>query len=252
MFQLVVWSALIIFFFMIMIFLLAQVLKDNSIVDIGWGIGFIFIATFTLFVGEINLRKAIFNLLIIMWGLRLSIYIFLRNHDRGEDYRYKNWRKTWKHFTLRSFFQIFMLQGFIMQIVALPIIMVNAGVPRSTGFFDVIGLIIFLCGFLFEAIGDWQMSQFKKQPENAGKLMTTGLWKLSRHPNYFGEALLWWGIWLFALPEINSLFTIIGPLTITFLLRYVSGVPMLEIKYEGRADWEAYKSGTPVFIPFLK
>jgi steroid 5-alpha reductase family enzyme len=252
MLQLVAWSALIIFFYMIVIFLLAQVLKDNSIVDVAWGPGFIFVAIFTLFVSEINLRKIIFNALILAWGLRLSIYIFLRNSGRGEDFRYKNWRNTWKHFVFRSFFQVFMLQGLIMFIVALPLIRVNSAAPRNIGFFDVIGFVIFVCGFIFEVAGDLQMLRFKKQPENAGKLMKNGLWKYTRHPNYFGEVLLWWGIWLFAMPEINGLLTIIGPLTITLLIRYVSGVPMLENKYTGRADWEAYKVETPVFIPFIK
>jgi steroid 5-alpha reductase family enzyme len=252
MLQFVVWSALIIFIYMIMIFLLAQVMTDNSIVDIGWGIGFIFIAAFTLFVGEVNLRKVIINAFVFLWGMRLSIYLFIRKKDQGEDFRYRNWRKTWKYFVFRSFFQVFMLQGFIMLIVALPILRINSAAPREFGFYDVIGLLFYLSGFIFEAIGDRQMSQFRNRPENADKLMTTGLWKLTRHPNYFGEAILWWGIWLFAIPEINGLFTIIGPVTITLLLRYVSGVPLLEKKYEGSPDWEAYKLKTPVFIPFLK
>jgi steroid 5-alpha reductase family enzyme len=252
MIQLVAWSGLIILFYMTIVFLLAQVLKDNSVVDVGWGIGFVFVAIFSLFLGEINLRKVIFNALILLWGIRLSIYIFRRNRGRGEDFRYKNWRNTWKHFMLRSFFQIFMLQGIFMLIVVLPVIRVNSAAPRSIGFFDVIGLLVFLFGFIFEVIGDQQMSNFKKKPENFGKLMTTGLWKYTRHPNYFGEAMLWWGIWLFALPEINGLFTVIGPVTITILLRYISGVPMLEKKYEGRTDWETYKAETSIFIPFLK
>lgn len=252
MLQLLAWSAFIIVFYMTVVFLLAQSLRDNSIVDIGWGIGFIFIAIFTLFAEESSLRKILISSLIILWGGRLSVHIFIRNRGRGEDFRYKNWRNTWKHFQLRSYFQIFMLQGLIMLIVALPVIWVNAGEPRRIGFYDAIGLVVFLCGFLIEVIGDWQMSRFKKQPENSGKLMITGLWQYTRHPNYFGEALLWWGIWLFAIPEINGLFTVVSPLIITLLLRFVSGVTMLEKKYEGRPDWQAYKEKTPVFIPFLK
>ncbi|HEX7411203.1 MAG TPA: DUF1295 domain-containing protein [Bacteroidales bacterium] len=252
MLQLIAWSAFIIVFYMTVIFLLAQSLQDNSIVDIGWGIGFIFITIFTLFAEEINFRKILISSLIFIWGCRLSAHIFIRNHGRGEDFRYRNWRNKWKRFQLRSYFQIFLLQGFIMLIVALPIIWVNAAAPRSFGFYDTIGLTIFLCGFFIEVKGDWQLIQFKKQPENAGKLMTLGLWQYTRHPNYFGEALLWWGIWLFAIHEINGLFTIIAPLTVTLLLRFISGVPLLEKKYVGRPDWEAYKAKTPVFIPFLK
>lgn len=252
MLPLVIWSAVIILFYMTVIFLLALSLKDNSIVDIGWGLGFILITLFTFFAAEINFRKMLFSCLVFIWGGRLSIYIFLRKRWQEEDFRYRNWRNTWKHFRLRSYFQIFMLQGFIMLIVALPIICVNAAAPRSFGFYDLTGLLIFLCGFMFEAAGDRQMNRFKQQPENAGRLMTTGLWQYTRHPNYFGEALLWWGIWLFAIPEIDGIFTIIAPLTMTLLLRYVSGVPLLEKKYEGRPDWEDYKAKTPVFIPFLK
>ena len=252
MLHLVVWSAIIIFFYMTVMFFLALSLKDNSIMDIGWGLGFIFITIFTLLVEEVNFRKLLISSLILIWGTRLSIFIFVRNLGRGEDFRYRNWRDTWKLFRLRSYFQIFMLHGFIMLIVALPIIRVNAAPLRSFGFYDTIGLIIFLCGFLFEVIADWQMSRFKKQPENAGKLMTTGLWQYTRHPNYFGEALLWWGIWLFAIPEVDGIFTIIAPLTITLLLRFVSGVKMLEKKFDGRSDWESYKAKTSAFIPFLK
>lgn len=252
MLPLVAWSAFIILFYMTIIFLLAQGLKDNSIVDIGWGMGFIFITIFTLFGEEINYRKILFSSLIIIWGGRLSVYIFIRNLGRGEDFRYRNWRNTWKHFRLRSYFQIFILQGLIMLIVALPVIWANGGESRVFGFYDLIGFIIFLIGFLFEVIGDRQISVFKKHPDNAGKILTTGLWKYTRHPNYFGEALLWWGIWLFAIPEVDGLFTIISPLVISLLLRFVSGVPMLEKKYEGRPDWEDYKTETPVFIPFLK
>ncbi len=252
MLPLVIWSAVIILFYMTVIFMLALSLKDNSIADIGWGLGFILITLFTFFAEEINFRKMLFSCLILAWGGRLSIYIFLRKRGQEEDFRYRNWRNTWKHFKLRSYFQIFMLQGFIMLIIALPIICVNASEPRSFGFYDLTGLVLFLCGFVFEAFSDQQMNRFKKQPENAGRLMTSGLWRYTRHPNYFGEALLWWGIWLFAIPEIDGIFTIIAPLTMTLLLRCVSGVPVLEKKYKGRPDWEEYKAKTPVFIPFLK
>jgi len=252
MFELIAWSAFIVFFYMTVVFLLAQSMNDNSIVDIGWGLGFIFIAGFTLFAGEINFRKILISSLILIWGGRLSLYILFRNHGRDEYFRYKNWRNTWKYFRLRSFFQVFMLQGIIMLIVALPVIWINAGNRSSFGFYDAIGFTVFVGGFLFEVIADRQMMQFRKLSDNYGKLLTSGLWRYSRHPNYFGEVLIWWGIWLFAIPEVNGLFTVVSPLIITFLLRFISGVPMLEKKYEGRSDWETYKAQTPVFIPFLK
>jgi steroid 5-alpha reductase family enzyme len=146
-----------------------------------------------------------------------------------------------------------MLQGFFMLVISWPVLHVlNTPSPAVPGFIHVSGLLVFLAGFLFEAIGDYQLAVFRKNPENSGKIITTGLWKLTRHPNYFGEALLWWGFWLLALPQLDGIYTVVSPLAITWLLRYVSGVPMLEKKYEGRPDWEAYKAKTPVFVPFMR
>ena len=145
-----------------------------------------------------------------------------------------------------------MLQGLFMLIVSWPVLHINNSASGNLGMIEVLGLGVFIAGFLFETIGDFQLAQFKKDTSNKVLIITTGLWKYTRHPNYFGEAFLWWGIWLMAVPEIDGIFTITGPLVITMLLRYVSGVPMLEKKYEGRPDWEAYKSQTPVFIPFAK
>jgi len=143
-----------------------------------------------------------------------------------------------------------MLQGFFMLLIAWPIIHLNQGSSVDFGMIDIAGILIFSTGFYFEAMGDYQLTRFRKDPINSGKIITTGLWKFTRHPNYFGEALLWWGIWLMAVPLVDGIYTVISPITITLLLRYVSGVPMLEKKYEGRADWEEYKSRTPVFVPF--
>ena len=120
------------------------------------------------------------------------------------------------------------------------------------GIIDIAGLLIFLTGFYFEAMGDYQLVRFRKVPENAGQIITIGLWKYTRHPNYFGEAMLWWGIWLMAVPVVDGIYTVLSPITIMLLLRYVSGVPMLEKKYKGRAGWEEYKRRTPVFVPFFK
>jgi len=242
---------LVVMICMTLVFLLAMVLKDNSIVDIFWGLGFIVLTAYSLWkADDIDIKKIIVSTLVLIWGLRLAAHIFLRNRGRGEDFRYANWRRTWKYFVLRSFFQVFMLQGFFMLIIALPVLHINHGIPVDSGMIDVAGLLIFLAGFLFEVIGDAQLAAFRKDSANTGKIITTGLWKYTRHPNYFGEALLWWGIWLMAVPVVDGIFTVISPITITLLLRYVSGVPMLETKYEGRADWEDYKRRTPVFLPF--
>ncbi|MDY0102626.1 MAG: DUF1295 domain-containing protein [Lentimicrobium sp.] len=245
--------ALVVLLYMTSVFLLALIVKDNSIVDIFWGLGFILLALVGLFLSkEIEPKKVLVNIMIVIWGLRLSIHIFHRKLGKGEDFRYVNWRKTWKFFILRSFFQVFMLQGLFMLILSWPVLHINNSVSGNFGMIEVLGLGVFITGFLFETIGDFQLTNFKKDIANKGLIITTGLWKYTRHPNYFGEALLWWGIWLMAVPEIDGIFTIVSPLVITVLLRYVSGVPMLEKKYEGRPDWEAYKLETPVFVPSVK
>lgn len=253
MFQYLLPAMLMIFVYMSSVFLLALILKDNSIVDIFWGIGFILLTILSLWKSDsFDAKKIIVGMMILIWGLRLSIHIFLRNKGRGEDFRYANWRRTWKNFVLRSFLQVFMLQGFFMLVIVWPVLHINHGSSVEFGMIDIFGILIFLTGFIFEVIGDFQMKAFKKDPANSGKIITTGLWKYTRHPNYFGEALLWWGIWLMAVPVIDGIYTILSPLVITWLLRYISGVPMLEKKYEGRADWEEYKAKTPVFVPFVK
>jgi steroid 5-alpha reductase family enzyme len=149
----------------------------------------------------------------------------------------------------RSFLQVFMLQGLLLLLVAIPVIFVNQAPEAPLGWLDVLGLAIWMYGFAFEAIGDWQLLQFIRDPTNKGRLMTTGLWRYTRHPNYFGEVTLWWGIWLMTLTLPGGWLTIIGPLTITTLILKVSGIPMLEKPYEERTDFQEYKRRTSVFFP---
>jgi steroid 5-alpha reductase family enzyme len=190
--------------------------------------------------------------LVLLWGLRLSYHIRTRNQGQGEDFRYRAWRETWKYFVLRSYFQIFLLQGLFMLIISAPVWYIGFSSGGTLGFWDFLGLFVFGAGFMIETIGDAQLAEFKKNPENKGKIMTSGLWSVTRHPNYFGEALLWWGIGFYALSLPYGWVTLAGPLTITLLLRFVSGVPMLEKKYAGRPDWEEYKAGTAAFVPYMK
>lgn len=247
-------SASAIFIYMLIFYLIAQAIKNNSIVDIGWGPGFIVAGlVLLLFYPFLFATKVFVLLMIFFWGLRLSIYIFLRNKGKGEDFRYKNWREKWgKKEPLIAFFKVFMLQGLVMFIVATPIYFAFLADFRGLTWVQYLGIAVYLIGYYFEAVGDYQMQKFKSKPESKGKLMTSGLWKYTRHPNYFGEAVIWWGIFLVVLPVEYGIIAIISPAVITFLLMYVSGVPMLEKKYEGRPDWEAYKKRTPKFFPFIK
>ncbi len=245
--------ALVVFFYMTLIFIFALIRKDNSIVDFFWGLGFIVVTLYSLWENPVlDFRKFIVSLLVIIWGLRLSLHIYLRNKDKPEDFRYANWRKKWKYFELRSFFQIFMLQGLLMLIISSPVVYINFYSAGTPGIWDSLGLITFGLGFLMEAIADYQLTVFRKDPHHKEKIITSGLWRYSRHPNYFGEALVWWGLSFYALSLDGGWMTLISPVVITLLLRFVSGVPMLEKKYEGRPDWEEYKAKTAAFIPFLK
>lgn len=249
----IAYSALAIIFYMTIIFIIALIQKDNSVVDIAWGLGFILVAilTFLLHQGFV-FRHVLVTILVIIWGTRLAIHIAVRNIGRGEDYRYAQWRRDWgKWFFLRSFFQIFMLQGLFLLIISSSIILVNHSSETGMTFLDIMGAILWLTGFFFEATGDYQLLRFKRIKENKGKIMTKGLWKYTRHPNYFGETLIWWGIFIIALSVKNGWIAIVSPLLITFLLLKVSGVVMLEKKYRKNRDFEGYAKRTNAFFPWF-
>ena len=249
----VVAAAGAVFVYMIAVFLIAVLAKDNSIVDVAWGPGFILVAvvTFWLRPGS-EARHLLITLLVAIWGLRLAIHIYLRNRGRGEDFRYAKWRKDWgRWFIPRSFFQVFMLQGIFMLIISSPLVLVNRSPESGLTLLDALGGILWFIGFLFEAVGDYQLKRFKQKPESKGKIMTTGLWKYARHPNYFGEATMWWGIWLIVLSVDSGWAAIISPLTISFLLLKVSGVKMLEKKYAGNEEFAAYARRTSPFFPWF-
>ncbi len=231
-------------------FIVSLIKKRNDVADIFWGLGFLVVAwTLFIFASSFNLRGLIVNLLVTIWGLRLALHIGWRNRGKGEDFRYKAWRKSWgKSFYWRSYLQVFILQGLFLFLICVTIIFVNTRIAEFS-LFDILGLIIWLIGFFFEAVGDYQLLQFTKNPANKGKIIQSGLWKYTRHPNYFGEVVLWWGIFCFALSVPFGFLTILSPLTITFLILYVSGIPMLEKKYENNPEFADYKKRTSAFFP---
>jgi steroid 5-alpha reductase family enzyme len=232
-------------------FIAAQVRGRNDIADVAWGLGFILAAAVSLGAGGVySPRGLLVSSLVLAWGVRLALHIHTRNRGKGEDPRYRQWREEWgRWFVLRSFLQVFVLQGLLLVLVAVPVIVVNAAPPAPLGWLDGLGVMVWLTGFCFEAFGDWQLLQFIRNPSNKGRLMTTGLWRYTRHPNYFGEVTLWWGIWLMTLSLPGGWLTVVGPLTITTLILKVSGIPMLEKPYEDRADFQAYKRRTSAFFP---
>ncbi|MBL6875978.1 MAG: DUF1295 domain-containing protein [Chitinophagales bacterium] len=243
-------------------YILSRLVKRNDLMDVFWGLGFAIICFFfALRSSQFNTSKLALLFIVCLWAVRLSVHILVKNYGKAEDFRYQNWRKEWgKTEWWRSFLQIYLLQGFFMFLIALPIIAymikVNSSFTHSTLQSPIdaqatrwLGGVISLLGLFIESIADFQKSVFKKKNPNG--LMKTGMWGYSRHPNYFGEAIYWWGIAFFTWSEVSFVYGTISALIITILLRYVSGVPMLEKAKEGDAAYEQYKKETPVFMPFI-
>jgi steroid 5-alpha reductase family enzyme len=237
--------------YMIFWFIVSLVIRRNDVADVAWGGGFIVAAAAALLVsGGPAARAVLVTLLVFIWGIRLALHIGLRNRGKQEDARYRKWREEWgKHVVLRSFFQIFILQGVLLLLISIPVIVTITAAGGPLGALDVIGALVWTMGFLFESVGDYQLLVFKKDPANRGRIMQYGLWRYTRHPNYFGEVSLWWGIYLIALSVPGGWMTIIGPVTITLLILGVSGIPMLEKHYEGNKAFEEYKQRTSAFFP---
>ncbi|MGD1009834.1 MAG: DUF1295 domain-containing protein [Candidatus Aminicenantales bacterium] len=243
--SLTVWS------YMTAWFILALFRKDNSLADVAWGLGFILLAGLTLVrQNEYAARQILVSCLVLLWGIRLSLHIFSRILKRGEDPRYAAWRAKWgRSFVPRSYLQIFLLQGVFLLVTSLPVVLVNSSPQKGLGAPDLAAALVWLAGFVFETAADRQLVLFKKDPANRGKIMTSGLWRYTRHPNYFGEAVMWWGIFGLALSTRNGWMTAASPLLITFLLRFVSGVPLLEKKYLGNAEFEEHARRTNALVP---
>lgn len=240
-----------------LLFFIAQFKKDNSIIDIAYGLGFIIVSIilmnkFSPF--PITLYSYSIFLLITLWGTRLATRIYNKNKGKPEDFRYATWRTTWMrkgyiYYLARTYLQIFILQGLIISIVLLPFTLSLSARGSGTHTF-LVGLVVWVIGFFFEATGDKQLDRFiKSKSTHKGTIMKTGLWKYTRHPNYFGESTMWFGLSFIALASGASYAVLLSPFLITYLLLYVSGIPMLEKKWEGNSEWEEYKKKTSAFIP---
>lgn len=239
--------------FMVVIWLISLALKDSSIVDIFWGTGFVLVGIvyFALTDGY-EIRKMILMALVVAWGLRLSLYIGWRNLGKGEDFRYQKWREQHgASYWWVSFFRVYLLQGVILWIISVPLLAAQfSPVPASITLFDVLGIGLWGAGFFFEAVGDWQLARFKANPQNKGQVLQTGLWRYTRHPNYFGDAVLWWGFFCFALSVPGGAFTFFSPLVMTILLMRVSGVALLEKSLrQTKPGYQEYIEKTSAFFP---
>ena len=245
--------------------------KDMSIGNFAWGGGVMLIAAYTFLANSAFLpRQILTTTLILIWGSRLATYVYLR-YKKGADPRYIEWENSWiekihqisilgkiisqtiPNQILRlaiSAGWIFGVNGFMMSIMALPILAINLSTIPGLNEVDILGLVFWIIGFICESIADFQLGTFMHNPANKGTILQTGLWKYSRHPNYFGEIMMWWGIFLIALAVPSGIYTIITPLTITITLRFITGVPWVEKVFDNNPAYQEYKKRTNTLIPW--
>jgi len=246
-------SAVAIATLMLCVWLASLRRRDASIVDLFWGPGFALVAWVGFTVGDgAAARRWLVALLTSLWGLRLAAHLFVRNRGRGEDRRYRAMRERHgAHFGWISLLTVFGFQGLVMWIVSLPLQQAQAQpAPAWLTPWDALGTLLFALGFAFEAVGDWQLARFKRDPANRGRVMSRGLWAWTRHPNYFGDALLWWGLFLVACATPGGGYTAVGPALMTVLLLRVSGVTLLERDLRARkAGFAEYAARTSAFFP---
>lgn len=241
---------------MTLLWLLSLYWRDSSIVDVFWGMGFVLLYWF--FVDKnglaVDYKSGLLGILVSLWGLRLSLHIGIRNRGKGEDYRYQAFRKAaGKHYWWVSLFQVFVLQGILLWIIAAPLAYVALSSPTPLSYWDGLGFALWLLGFGFEVLADEQLRRFKSNSANKGKVLDKGLWRYSRHPNYFGDALLWWGYFCFALALPHGILLLFSPLLMTYLLMRVSGVPLLEKRLKStRPEYADYVRRTSAFFPWWK
>ena len=234
-------------------FLLSILLKRNDVADIGWGMGYVLLCVYHAVTKPLHPTVVVCYILVLFWGLRLSYYLVQRNRRKSEDFRYLQWRKEWgRTFYWRSFLQVYVLQSFFLFLIASPVLHAASFVASTWTFFTGAGIAIWLIGFYWQVVGDRQLARFIASRKSKEEVLNTGLWAYSRHPNYFGEVVMWWGIYMTVWPLSGSLVFIIGPLTITWLIRYVSGVPMLERRYAGNEAYQAYQKQVPALFPRLR
>lgn len=241
-----------VWFFMTCAFLVALIKKRNDVADVVWGLGFI-VASLTAAITNhhYHARVIITVILVAIWGCRLSWHIYLRNRNKPEDRRYQAMRAAWQSWIIfKTYCYIFMLQGLLLLIIALPALWITTFSTQRLNVIDALGITVWIIGFILESISDRQLNDFLKNPANQGKILDTGLWRYSRHPNYFGEVTQWWGIYIIALSTNFGFLTILGPVTITWLILKVSGIPMLEKTMEQNPAFLEYKRKTSIFIPW--
>ncbi len=253
--------------FVTIIWLIARRLDRFDLVDVAWPGIFAIIALLTFLLRSTpviaDIRqphlgwtpRVVVTALVLLWALRLGVRLYRRwRTSDGEDYRYKELRKRWKgHHALHAYIEVFLVQGVLAWVIAMPVMIINF-IDGPADIWLAVGLVIWITGFLFETVADHQLAVFRRNIANKGKLLTTGLWRISRHPNYFGEVVVWWGIFVvgtayYLESGVTFAMAVLGPLMITYLILFVSGIPMTEEHLEQKSGWSDYKRRTSRFVP---
>lgn len=245
---------------MVAVWLVSLPLRDVSIIDIVWGLGFVSVSWSTYWltadpteqIGSCPARWLL-PALTTVWGLRLSGHLAWRNHGRPEDKRYARMRtRRGPRFWWQSLYVVFLLQGAVMWLVSLPLQVGIAAATPAWSAWHAVGIALWLVGLFFEAVGDWQLAVFKRNPDNRGKVFDAGLWRYTRHPNYFGDFCVWWGLFLIALSGRGVWWTVVSPLLMSLFLMKVSGVTLLEKSLnEDKPEYAAYQRRTNAFFPWF-
>lgn len=256
-FQIYFKGLLLIIFLITMLWLLSIYLKDVSIVDAFWGCGFVLLAIYYFFTtpsSELHPRKILVLILVGIWGLRLSLYLLIRNWGKPEDFRYQKFRKDYgaHRYWWFSFFQVFLLQGILLWVISAPLLSTQYfSSSNNLNYLDYLAIMVWGIGFLFETLGDDQLSKFKSNPANKNKVLNTGLWKYTRHPNYFGDAAIWWSFGIFSIAS-GSYLPLISCFIMNLLLLKVSGVVLLERTLtNSKPRYREYMDKTPAFFPWF-
>lgn len=254
-YAIMVWNLVAVAAMMVTGWLISLAYRNVTIADSLWGLGFVLIAWLTFFMSDgVWSRKMLIAVLVTVWGLRLSIYLSWRNWGKGEDPRYGSWRKkSGDRFWLVSLFKVFILQALFLWVISVAVqIGQLAPTPAKLTWLDGLGIIVWAVGFTFESLGDWQLAKFKSDPASKGRVMDRGLWAYTRHPNYFGEFLVWWGIFLITLSTPNSWWTILTPIIISAVLLKMTGIPLTEQELvKNRPGYSEYVKSTSAFVPWL-
>ncbi|WP_297086052.1 DUF1295 domain-containing protein [uncultured Draconibacterium sp.] len=248
-------AALIILAFVSLLWLISIFLVNVSIIDIFWGFAYVLVNSSYFFqLSEWHLRNIVLLVLVSLWGIRLSLHLAWRNWGKGEDFRYREFRRKYgeQRYWWISFFQTFLLQGALVMLISLPLLAAQYNTANSQlNGFDYLGIAFWLLGFVFESGGDLQLAMFKRKPKNKGKLLTTGFWRYTRHPNYFGDAAVWWGFAFFSLAA-DAYWPIVGAVIMTWLLLKISGVALLEkTLVSTKPGYREYMEKTSAFIPWF-